>query len=95
VSGADRFTLIEDWREESLPRAEGVERARRAEAEGRPVALDLDEGAAFVGIPARARARQLESLEAPDFALADLAGRTHRLSEHRGRKVLLVAYGSW
>jgi hypothetical protein len=95
VSAADRFTLIEDWRERSLPRAEGAERARRAEGEGRPVALDLVEGAAFVGVPARERARQLESLEAPDFALPDLAGRVHRLSEHRGKKVLLVVYASW
>jgi len=95
VSAADRFTLIEDWQERSLPRAEGVEGVRRAEGEGRPVALDLDEGAAFVGVPARERAGALESLVAPDFALPDLAGRVHRLSEHRGKKVLLVVYASW
>jgi peroxiredoxin len=32
---------------------------------------------------------------APDFALPDLAGQTHRLSDYRGRKVLLVAWASW
>ena len=32
---------------------------------------------------------------APDFALADLAGRTHRLSDYRGSKVLLVTWASW
>ena len=95
MSSPDRFTLIEDWQERTLPRAEGVERARRAEAEGKPVALDVVEGAAFVGVPARQRAQVLESLEAPDFALPDLAGRVHRLSEQRGRKVLLVVYASW
>ena len=95
MSGGDRFTLIEDWHERALLRAEAVERTRRAEAEGRPVALDLDEGAAFVGVSARERARVLESLEAPDFTLPDLAGRVHRLSEQRGRKVLLVVYASW
>jgi len=95
VSAADRFTLIADWQEQALPRPEGVERARRAETDGRPVALDLDEGAAFVGVPARERARRLESLEAPDFSLPDLAGRAHRLSEQRGKKVLLVVYASW
>ena len=95
MSGGDRVTLIEDWQERTLPRTEGVERARRAEADGRPVALDLDEGAAFVGVAARERARQLESLEAPDFALPDLAGRVHRLSEQRGKKILLVVYASW
>ena len=30
-----------------------------------------------------------------DFTLPDLAGRPHRLSDHRGKKVLLVAYASW
>jgi peroxiredoxin len=32
---------------------------------------------------------------APDFALPDLLGRTHRLSDYRGRKVLLVMWASW
>src|SRR5439155_1238873 len=29
------------------------------------------------------------------FTLADLDGRLHTLSNHRGKKVLLVAYASW
>jgi peroxiredoxin len=32
---------------------------------------------------------------APDFALPDLSGRTHQLSDYRGRKVLLVTWASW
>ena len=95
MTAADRFTLIDDWREQTVPRDVGIERARQAEAARRPVALDPAEGAAFVGVAARERGRVLETLEAPDFALPDLAGRVHRLSEHRGRKVLLVAYASW
>ncbi|MBI1848356.1 MAG: hypothetical protein HY294_09975 [Candidatus Rokubacteria bacterium] len=62
---------------------------------GRPLALDVEERAAWLGVSAAARARALASLEAPDFALPDLAGRVHRLSEHRGKKVFLVAYASW
>lgn len=61
----------------------------------RPLALDLDEGAAFLGVSARQRGQALASGEAPDFTLADLDGRRHRLSEQRGTKVLLVAYASW
>ena len=61
----------------------------------RPLALDLDERAAFLGISATERARALASLDAPDFTLTDLAGRRHSLGEHRGKKVLLVAYASW
>jgi hypothetical protein len=33
--------------------------------------------------------------EAPDFMLPDLAGRVHRLSEQRGRKVLILAWAPW
>lgn len=33
--------------------------------------------------------------EAPDLTVEDLAGRTHRLSEYRGRDVLLVFWATW
>ena len=32
---------------------------------------------------------------APDFALPDLEGRVHRLSQQRGRKVLILAWAPW
>jgi hypothetical protein len=32
---------------------------------------------------------------APDFALPDLSGSVHRLSEQRGRKVLILAWAPW
>ena len=35
------------------------------------------------------------SLQAPDFALPDLAGHVHRLTDYRGRKVFLVFWASW
>jgi len=41
------------------------------------------------------RASALRGLEAPDFSLPDAAGRVHSLSEHRGKKVLLVTWASW
>jgi hypothetical protein len=61
----------------------------------RPLALDLEHRAAALGASAAERSARLERLEAPDFALPDLDGRVHRLSEHRGKKVLLIAYASW
>ena len=45
--------------------------------------------------PADARNDSLQSLEAPDFELPDLDGTTHRLSDYRGRKVLLASWASW
>jgi hypothetical protein len=89
------FTIIDGGRVTEVGAREGVELARRAEAAGRPVAVDLDERVAYLGASARERATALASLEAPDFTLPDLDGRLHSLSRHRGTKILLVAYGSW
>ena len=62
---------------------------------GQPAIHD-DRGDAWVlSQSARDRAATLGALEAPDFALPDAAGRMHRLSEHRGKKVLLVTWASW
>jgi hypothetical protein len=89
------FTVIDDGRVIETDEREGIELARRAQASGRPVAVDLDERTAYLGVAARERAAALASLEAPDFTLPDLGGRLHSLAAYRGKKVLLVAYGSW
>jgi hypothetical protein len=78
-----------------LAGASGIDLAAFARALDRPLALDASERAAALGFSAEERRAALASLEAPDFALPDLAGRLHRLSEHRGKKVLLIAYASW
>ena len=89
------FTVIDSGRATVVAAAEGSALARRAETAGRPVAVDLDERVAYLGVSASARAKALGSLEAPDFTLPDLDGRPHSLSQQRGKKVLLVAYASW
>jgi hypothetical protein len=62
---------------------------------GQP-AVHSDRGHVWVlAQSARDRAAALTSLEAPDFALPDPSGRMHRLSDHRGKKVLLVTWASW
>ena len=61
----------------------------------RPLALDADARAAYLGVSAGERAQALGSLLAPDFTLPDLAGRPHTLSSYRGKKVLLIAWASW
>jgi hypothetical protein len=61
----------------------------------RPLALDVDARAAYLGVSAGERAQALGSLLAPDFTLPDLAGRPHTLSSYRGKKVLLIAWASW
>ena len=66
-----------------------------AEALGRPLAIDVAEGAAALATAPADQAAQMANLEAPDFTLPDLEGTLHSLSEHRGKKVLLIAYASW
>lgn len=80
---------------DALVSQEGLDLERLAGLTGRPVAVDAEEHVAALGEGHLARGQRLAGLDAPDFALPDLAGRTHRLSEHRGKKVLLIAYASW
>lgn len=62
---------------------------------GQP-AVSSEAGDVWVlGQSARDRSAALASLEAPDFALPDQTGRVHRLSDQRGKKVLLVTWASW
>lgn len=79
----------------SVVTRQGIDLAAFARLLHRPVAFDVDEKVAYLGISAEERALALTSLEAPDFTLPDLEGRPHSLSEYRGKKVLLVAYASW
>jgi len=69
--------------------------AALAQVLDRPLAIDTKAGAAYLGSATGERRRVLRSLHAPDFTLPDLKGRLHSLSDHQGKKVLLVAYASW
>ncbi len=92
MSADGLFTLLDGPITSEVP----VRRIEELAARGdRPLAVDHEEGVACLGVAAATRSAALASLEAPDFALPDLAGRVHTLSEHRGRKVLLVAWASW
>jgi hypothetical protein len=80
-----RFTVIDGGRATETDEPEGIELAKRAETAGRPVAINRDERACYLGVSAAERAKALASLEAPDFTLPDLDGQLHTLS----------AYASW
>ena len=81
--------------EGALVRDGGLELDAFARLLDRPLAVDVEEHAACLGASARERAQALASQHAPDFALPDLAGRSHSLTEQRGKKILLVAWASW
>lgn len=78
-----------------LAEAGGVDLNAFAKLLERPLALDEEERGIAIGASSRARTEALQSLEAPDFALPDLAGKIHRLSDYRGKKILLAAFASW
>jgi hypothetical protein len=82
----DRASLLSDA---------GVDLARCADIVDRPLAIDVAERVAYIGVSAADRSTALVSGCAPDFTLPDLDGRLHSLSDYRGRKVLLVAHASW
>jgi len=81
--------------ERALVRDGAIDLAALAQALDRPLALDREEHAAFLGASARERGQALAARQAPDFSLPDLDGRLHALHEHRGQKILLVAWASW
>jgi hypothetical protein len=62
---------------------------------GKPVARSARGEVWVLGESARERGAALRSLHAPDFSLPDPSGRLHRLSDHRGKKILLVTWASW
>jgi hypothetical protein len=65
-----------------------------AELVHQPVAHDAALSTWYFGLRSDQR-QQLSSLEAPDFALPDLQGKLHRLSDFHGKKILLVTWASW
>jgi hypothetical protein len=62
---------------------------------GRPALHDAARTTWFLGEAGGDRARQLATLEAPDFTLPDIEGKLHSLSDYRGTKVLLATWASW
>jgi hypothetical protein len=60
-----------------------------------PVAPDEKNGVWYFGKREDERGTYLASLEAPNFTLPDMSGRTHSLSDYRGKKVLLITWASW
>jgi hypothetical protein len=61
---------------------------------GQPIVREPEAGAWVIGEAAADRAARMHG-EAPDFELPDVSGAMHRLADHRGKKVLVVTWGSW
>ena len=81
--------------QDDLVREDGLDLGVLADALQRPLVTEEEHAVASLGASHHDRAEALDSLDAPDFTLPDLAGNLHSLSDERGKKVLLVAYASW
>ena len=62
---------------------------------GNPVVHDERQEVWVLGAGADERNAALAGEQAPDFSLPDLAGKPHRLSDLRGKKVFLSTWASW
>ena len=60
-----------------------------------PAARDERNSVWYFGKREDERGTYLASLEAPNFTLPDMAGRTHSLSDYRGKKVIIITWASW
>ena len=60
-----------------------------------PVAIDTKNGVWYFGPRVAEQNDYIASRQAPNFTLPDMNGRTHSLSDFRGKKVLLVTWASW
>ena len=94
---SDVCVPIPSGREGEFVRAGGSQfnLAALARLLNQPVVHDDTHNVWFFGDAASTRSTALLSLQAPDFTLPDLDGRMHSLSDHRGKKVLLVSWASW
>lgn len=71
-----------------------VDVAQVARQMGLPLVHDRDAGLYALG-PEAVNGRALTSAEAPELTLPDLSGHPFRLSDLRGRKVLLYAWAPY
>lgn len=62
---------------------------------GLPYASDAAGDAWSFGASPQALQSNLAGLEAPDFALPDIEGQMHSLSDYRGKKLFLLLWSSW
>lgn len=62
---------------------------------GQPIVVDEARRLVVVGTALADRPALLERGEAPEFALPDRTGKIVRLSDFRGKKVLLLTWASW
>jgi peroxiredoxin len=77
-----------------LMRNEKVDLFALASLQQMPLAMDEEHRVLSIGESVEEQGDLLSTV-APDFELPDAAGKLHRLSDYRGKKILLVTWASW
>jgi hypothetical protein len=92
------FPIPEDRKKEFITERSGVTRFNVSEFARllrQPVAYDEKHSVWYFGPRPEVQNDYLRTLVAPNFTLPDLDGKMHSLSDFRGKKVLLITWGSW
>ena len=89
----DQCVLVGDG--SAIKVGDKLDLAAVANAVDQPTVVDPAAGIVVLGQPNSSRRAALQDRQAPDFALSDLDGTSHRLSDYAGKKRLLVAFSSW
>ena len=79
----------------AMQRGGGIDAAAFWRHIGNPVVSDAAGETWVLGTGPEVLRSALAGLVAPDFALPDLSGTVHRLSDYRGQKVFLTTWASW
>jgi hypothetical protein len=88
-------SLVRENHPTTLGRRDQVDLTVLAGLLGQAVVRDEAHAVWCFGDAAPARRAAMQSLQAPDFTLPDLEGRSHALRDYRGKKVFLVSWASW
>lgn len=78
-----------------LMQGDRVDLAALSALQQMPMAIDNEHCIVSIGESAEEQGSLLQSSLAPDFALPDATGKIHKLSDYRGKKILLVTWASW
>lgn len=89
----DQCVLVGDG--SAIKVGDKLDLAAVAVALDQPTVVDPDTSVVVLGQPNATRRAALRDRQAPDFVLADLDGVDRSLSDHAGKKRLLVAFSSW
>lgn len=78
-----------------LLQGDKVDLVALADLQQLPLTIDEQHAVLSIGESVEEQGDVLQSAIAPDFSLPDASGKLHKLSDYRGKKILLITWASW